>query len=437
MKKKLINIVIVLGVLLRLVYACYTDYNERQHDIEPEVGHIAYIEHIYNNWTLPEHNKWQFYHPPLHHIISAVWMKAVSFSFFDDVGLLQSLKVLPFIYSVLILLISKKIMEEINLKDKYILLVMLIMAFHPSFIFTSAWINNDPLTYMLTFAIILFLFKWIKNIDKFFEETENNADRKIVLKNTIILAILMGCCVMTKLNGALIAIPVAIMFIAIFVKYIKNRNIKKYVVLLAIFGIISLTLGLWYPIRNYIKFGQELTYVPTPGDLIYTGKYSIGERLFSISKTELFDEVFCDVLKDHNIISFVIKSSLFGEYNYFNPFIAQMLKLINIILIIIVIIALIRCMIIKGSKELNIFKLILILIHLVNIFSFIWFNIQKPYACTMDFRYIAITVFTGALLIAIDLQDSEGKKYHEIYQTIVYISVVIFSILSGIMFLIK
>ena len=265
---KIINIVIVIGILLRLVYVCYTDYYERQHDVEFDVGHIGYIEQIYNNWSLANHNEWQFYHPPLHHFISAVWMKIVSLSFIQGDGLLQSLKVLPFIYSILILIIAKRILQEFEMKDKHKLLVMLILAFHPAFIYTSAWINNDPLTLMLTIAIILFLIKWEKQIQLFLGEKteETKLSKEILWIDTIILAILTGLCVMTKLNGALIAVPIAIIFISNFIKCLKhkNPNIKQYIVLLTVFGVISLSLGLWYPIRNYIKFDQKLNYVPTP-----------------------------------------------------------------------------------------------------------------------------------------------------------------------------
>lgn len=443
---KIINIVIVLGILVRLVYVCYTDYDERQHDIEPEVGHIAYIEQIYNNWSLADHNNWQFYHPPLHHFISAVWMKIVSFSFIEGEGLLQSLKVLPFIYSVLILIISKKILQEFEMKDKHKLLIMLILAFHPALIYTSAWINNDPLTYVLTFAIILYLIKWIKTIDILFKNTEEhlekdksskNTNSRVVWKNTIILAILMGCCAMTKLNGVLIAVPIAVMFVYTFTKYIKNNNIKKYIVLLVVFAIISLSLGLWYPIRNYIKFGQTLTYVPQPGSSMYVGDYGIYDRFISIPKAELFDEVFCDLPNDHSLISFVIKSAIFGEYNYFNPNTAQALKIFNIFLTILITIAIIRNLLMKNDEKLGIYKIILLIIHFTNIISFIYFNIQKPYACTMDFRYILITVFTGATLLGIDLENMEESKYYKVYLTLCYVVVILFSFLSAKMFLFK
>ena len=73
--KKIILSIIMIGIILRTVYILYTPIDVRQHDVESDVGHIAYIETIYKTGKLPESNKWQFYHQPLHHIISAEWLK--------------------------------------------------------------------------------------------------------------------------------------------------------------------------------------------------------------------------------------------------------------------------------------------------------------------------------------------------------------------------
>ena len=72
---KLILVIGIIGIVLRTVYILYTPLTERQHDLEANVGHLAYIETIYNTGKLPEHNKWQFYQQPLHHIIAAGWLK--------------------------------------------------------------------------------------------------------------------------------------------------------------------------------------------------------------------------------------------------------------------------------------------------------------------------------------------------------------------------
>ncbi|CAG9701839.1 hypothetical protein CNEO_10310 [Clostridium neonatale] len=43
-----------------------------QHDVNLKCGHMEYIKYIVSNNSLPEVNTYQFYHPPLHHIIAAI-----------------------------------------------------------------------------------------------------------------------------------------------------------------------------------------------------------------------------------------------------------------------------------------------------------------------------------------------------------------------------
>ena len=132
-----------------------------------------------------------------------------------------------------------------------------------------------------------------------------------------------------------------------------------------------------------------------------------------------------------------IKSSIYGEYNYYNEETAQKLKIIYIVFIVLVMIAIIRNLFIRSDKKIEIYKWILLIIHFTNIISFIYFNIQKPYGCTMDFRYILITVFTGATLLGIDLENMQKSKYYKVYLTLCYVVVILFSLLSAKMFLFK
>ena len=438
---KLINLVIIIGIVVRVIYVSYTNYDVRQHDIEPGVGHIAYIMHIYETGSLPESNRWQFYHPPLHHFLSAVWLKTCSLSFFDSTQIMECLQVLPLIYTILIIYVTRKILKEINLEEKYQLLVMMIISLHPSLILLSGSINNDCLTLLLMVCVIWYMLKWRKKILNYFDKDnikENKNSFKELIITTIVFAVFMGLCVMTKLNGAIIAIPVAIFFIWYFFGYFTNKEkIKRYILILGIFGLISLSLGLWYPIRNCIKFGQELTYVPTPGAASKCEVYSLAERFLPISKKELIDDVFCDTGADCNIPAFVIKSSLFGEYSYYNVRIATFIKYINMIMILFVIISTVRNLIHLKKKDMRFERIFILLVHLISVISFIYFNIKMPYGCTMDFRYITITLFSGSILMALDLKDAEGKKYCVLYRNVMYVFTVVFSILSIMLYTIK
>ena len=73
--KRIAIVIIIIGIIFRLIYISYTSIEDRQHDMKGNFGHLGYIKNIYETGKLPETNRGQFYHPPLHHLISANFVK--------------------------------------------------------------------------------------------------------------------------------------------------------------------------------------------------------------------------------------------------------------------------------------------------------------------------------------------------------------------------
>lgn len=394
--KKLIFAIIIIGIILRINYISYTTIDERQHDMEKEVGHLAYIETIFNTGKLPEHNKWQFYQQPLHHIISAGWLKVAEKFGIDIESAEESLQILTAIYSSAIIVISYFILKELGISDKLKLLVITIIAVHPTFIILSGSINNDILMIMLTFFGILYLIKWYKNSS---------------IKNTIILALTTGLIALTKISGTIIAVPILYIFIDKFWKdYFTEKNrkvaIKKYILEYIMFGIIALGIGLSYSIRNLLLFNQSIFYVPKAGQIVYCGNKSLFDRFNIFSKEWL--EVFAYPVGDCNVWAYLIKSSLFGEYHLENINVISVAMLIlNIAIIIISLVSLVKIFV---TKEKNMELKMIIVFYFTQILMFIYSNITMPYACTMDFRYIVPTILFGMVFIVEGIKDTKYEK---------------------------
>ena len=395
--KKIILAVIIIGIILRIIYIAYTPITKRQHDMEKEVGHLAYIETIYETGKLPEHNKWQFYQQPLHHIISAGWLKLAEVFGIGLENAEESLQILTAIYSSVIIVISYFILKELGIDDKLKLLVITIIAVHPTFIILSGSINNDILMIMLTFFGILYLIKWYKNSS---------------IKNTVILAITTGLIALTKISGAIIAIPILYVFMDkfwrnYFLEKDRKKTIKKYILECIVFGVIALGIGLSYSIRNFLLFNQSVFYVPKAGQIVYCGDRSLFDRFNPFSKEWL--KVFAYPVGDCNVWAYLIKSSLFGEYHLesINVISVAMLVL-NVAIIMISLICLFKLFITKGkSVELK----MIIVFYFTQILMFIYSNIKMPYACTMDFRYIVPTILFGMIFITEGIKkDSECEK---------------------------
>lgn len=423
---KIIYIIIILGIILRGIYISYTPITDRQHDVYDinSQGHLGYIYTIYETGKLPTNNDVQFYHPPLFHITASLWLKAG-----DTIGLnfdknLEGLQVLTAIYSSLIIIVAYKILKRINIKEIYKILVMAIMAFHPTFIILAGSINNDVLMILLSFVIILYLMKWYE---------------KTTFKNTILLAIFTGLCVMTKISGAVMAVTIAYVFIKRMMEIIKTKEIKIYrlLALFLIFGLISLPIGLAHPIRNYILFHQQIGGVLLPSESYYIGNYNFFERFLSIPIKEFFVNTFCSVPGDYNIIAYIIKSSLFGEWTFSNTIIiSTILKYINFVIITASTLALLIINVKPQKNGKNNFIIEMFsIIHIMNIISYIAFNLSYPYTCTMDFRYLVPNVFTGMIFLVLGLERlRENEKLNNLSKFFEYL-IIIFCIFSIVMLL--
>ena len=423
--KDIILIIMILGILIRAMYIIYTPINERQHDVYNinDQGHLGYIYTIYQTGKLPDTNSIQFYHPPLFHLIAAGWLKINDMFNVNLDRSIEGIQIITAIFSTLIMLVSYRIIEKIKIKNIYEVFIMAVMAFHPTFIILAGSINNDVLMILLSFYIILYLMEWNDNPS---------------IKNTIVLAVITGCSVMTKISGAIMAVPIMYTFIK---KIIETYKIEKNRLLdlfgkFIMFGIISLPLGLWHPIRKLILFNQPLGGVLLPGDGLYVGQYSMVQRFLSISFKELFGQLYCVIPDDHNIFAYIVKCSILGEFTYSNiiAIYVTLFKIINFIIILVTIVCIF--ILLKKIRKINnnsFITKILLITFFTNIVSYYNFNIKYPYVCTMDFRYIVPTIFTGIVTVCMVLDE---YIKNDIIKEIIEYTITLFCILSLVLFFI-
>lgn len=423
--KDIILIIMILGILIRAMYIIYTPINERQHDVYNinDQGHLGYIYTIYQTGKLPDTNSIQFYHPPLFHSIAAGWLKVNDiFSVSLDKSI-EGIQIITAIFSSLIMLVAYRIVEEIEIKNIYKIFIIALMAFHPTFIILAGSINNDVLMILLSFYIILYLIKWNDNPN---------------IKNTSVLAVITGCAVMTKVSGAIMAVPIMYTFIKKIFEIHKTEKDKLLRLFgkFLLFGVISLPLGLWHPIRNLMLFNQKIGWVLLPADGLYVGQYSFFERFLTISFKEMFGYTYCVIPGDRNIFSYIVKTSILGEFAYNNSIgiYVALFKIIN--LIIISTTAICIFILLKKIKKISnnsFVTKILLITFFINIVSYYHFNIQYPYLCTMDFRYIVPTIFTGIVTICVVLDEFIKN---DIIKELIEYMVILFCILSFVFFFI-
>lgn len=397
--------ILILAFIIRLIYVIYTPYNIRQHDVShlgSGHGHMGYIEYLLNDsFRLPDFDPTtvdQFYHPPLHHYIAAVFMK-INISL--GAGLEQAaenLQLLSLFYSSLTSIALWKILGEFRLKGSSKAISMLIFSFLPGMVILSGSINNDMLCMTLCAWAIRFTLRWY---------------REQKLSHIIPAALCIGLSMMAKTSGALIAPAMAFVFLAAFIKGRGKRG--KLFAQYCVFGIIAVPIGIWWSVYNFIRHAMPLAYVQRiPDDnWQYIGNYSLFERFFDLGSYQFASPYLA--LRDtsyleHNSFIALFKTAVFDESNFIAEggavvFTARLLLGLFIILAVLALVSMIFMCLSKAGKETRIGRIMLLVVFLTVMGSYLSFCIQFPHVCTQNFRYVIPAFMAGCAAIGIAAND--------------------------------
>lgn len=409
----IVFLIILLGVLVRCSYVLLSGLYDRQHDAgvytgmgTPYVnpGHIGYIEYLYKFHHLPDLNPYElfaYYHPPLHHIISYLFLRLNIFLGVAEELAFENLQIVPLFCSCLCLPVTYRILKVLEVKGTGLYLGLAFMALHPATILMAGSVNNDMMTILFMCLTMLYSLTFIRNKD---------------LKGLIKLALCIGFGMITKLNSAVLAIPLGIIFLMHFISVLRTRdkkNILAWVKNYLIFAVIVMPIGLSWIVRNLIRFGEKPG-VPVPGETspMYTETFSLWERLGIPSLSDWnfafpFHPISAKACCNTWVIMF--HTSLFGEeYPVDLPDVLLVLCQITFFLAVLFGIATAVLLIAvllnkKTSREDRVFLLVGYIIMLV---SFAAFVIIYPYTCSSDFRYVAICLLYIAIAIGL------GNRYY-------------------------
>lgn len=425
--EKLCSLILILGIIMRVGYTMYTPWYERYHDIGNAVledsGHASYILHLYEG-RLPAGNEYQFYHPPLYHILSAITMHITAFftNRTNGIDVMETAKLVSCLAAIGTLFQIRKFLKELKIQTDASALIMAIVAFLPNFYFLAGRINNDSLVVFFMITAIRYTYKWCE------QQTYSNL---------IPLALSYGLGMMTKTSCGTMAGFTGLWMLLVFYRKVKEKQWKPILLQFIVFGCISFPLGLWYQIRNLILFGQPLNYVHEIGEnsATYIGMHSALERLSPLGDTAFWDNIYNNPYGDYHLPSYLIKSAVFGEFTFeIEEFLPRVLLLCNILLVVTSLIAMVY-IIIKGMKPRKI-KWGLCFIWLIQMCSYIWFNIRFPHGCTMDFRYIVPTAVIGAIYIGMAWRQIKEQEtiIAKVLCRIEMAVVLVFSVASIVMF---
>ena len=382
---RVVFLMIILGVVFRYCYCLKYSSTEMQHDIgtfSGQHGHLSYINYWYENgFSLPDFDitlRWQYYHPPLHHMLMAFGMQIFTALGFKLQWAQEAIQILPMIYSALSMVVCYRIFKLVKLEGAGLVAAMVIPCFFRTFIIFGGAYNNDMLCTLFMLLAIMWTLKW------YYKQT---------ILNILPIALCVGLGMMTKLSAWMVAPAIALVFLWVFIKNIKKplRYLGQY----AVFAGVCAPLGLWWGIRNSIELGISITFVP---DVKMTNmsveQIPAIQRLFDFNLSQFNYPFEAFTMRqapynEYNPIIGLFKTSLFDEYHKEGDGfgIETALLVFVAVMALIGLIGLIYFVCKKGNGVDLPIKLFFALIFVTIIVSYILFCFQFPYVCTENIRY--------------------------------------------------
>ncbi len=440
LNRSMAAVITAAGILIRLVYVLKSTIYDRQYDIGTidldagrtvSGGHLAYIQYLYQYMRLPDVDPttvYQFHHPPFHHFVSALFMRFVSLFTSNTDIIEESMQWVPFICSIVILLSAFKIMKMFGMTDKGISFGMALLCFHPSLIMLSGSVNNDCMALMFSVLSILMTMIWLE---------------KRNVSSITLLAIFLGLGISTKQNVAELAFPIGLIFLIVLIKEIKEKSgLKELIFQYIIAALVSIPLGMWFYIRNLIKYDMSILWVYDIGTDTwqYTGNYPVINRFLWPIASELIDNIaHFRIGCGYNVWMQIMRTSVLGEWDMADvaksvKIIAVLLMFVGMFIALIAFICMIKAFVIKDSSENTVsynplYKLLFISGYIVVMISYLLFAYKYPQQCSMHFRYIEITLLFTVTALALSYEKLRSKTL----KTVFNLSLGVFAILSTIM----
>lgn len=390
----ILRFILIGSFLFHALYVLFLPYNFSRHDAGSFVGfdsnefndgHFGYIEYLYKMKKLPDfdpRDRWCFYNPPFFHIVTAVFLGITRQMGVAAPLCYEGMQIVTLFASSLTIWLLYKIMEQLVKKETAVMLFTAMIAFHPFFMIYSAELTNDILSTCLMLLAFYYTLRWHE------EHT---------MSSILVIALAVGLAMFTKLNAAMIAFGIAFIFLWDF--WENRAQYRKYIAQFAAFLAVCAPIGLFWPIRNLLRFGMPILYIQTLPENCpyYIDGASILERAGVSSNGQLaYPFPTLDPAVEKNIWTQLFRTALFDEWSLADRgTMAEtwglLLFWVTILLALVLNAALIWSLVKKGTVRREI-KIFIVITYLTMLVSYIKFCFDEPFISTMNFRYIALAM---------------------------------------------
>ena len=272
-----IGFVILIGIFLKLVYDVAAGYAVSTHDLGewveiindiPNRGHLGVIQYYFTYHRLPNFDPSLisgYSNPPLFYIMSALVLEI----FFKNLGwslgtVLHCIQCLNAVFVMVGSFAGIGILSKFGVRGRKSVVGLLFMMFFPGFYNLGAAMDNTAMSFMFMMLALNTGLKWYQI-----------RARKTLIKSAVFMALGM----MAKLSSFVVIFPIAVLFASAHF-YDRRSSYEQFYKELGLYAAIALIPGLFYPVRNLIRFGTSPFYMDIdkePWQLVST--YSFGRRI--------------------------------------------------------------------------------------------------------------------------------------------------------------
>jgi 4-amino-4-deoxy-L-arabinose transferase-like glycosyltransferase len=396
-----------------------TAYDVSKHDLgyvvgmeaesgEIGAGHLGYIEYICKNRALPDFNptfRWSFYNPPFFHVCAALCLRFWLMLEIPEAASWELVQYFPCLTIGAAVLGMYLILRDLRIRGVPLLCGVALLSFHPTLTYMSLALNNDALALCLTVWAVWFALRWF---------------RSPRVPSLVGVALCVGLGMMTKLTVALIAPPIAFLFLY---RFFKDRQWIPYLKQFGLFALICCPLGLFWSIRNKWLYDIPMTYVQSlPWDSAQNvSGFSLWERFGFPSFSDLLrvESSFSPASEigfaDHNLWSQTLRTALFDDnalalavdgsaYRWATVLMVLAMAL-TLLYTVLSVIGLFRARDTHGAL-----RAFIAMSAVLTLASFVKFCYEYPMTCTIHFRYITPCLLWGCAGLGLWWQSTTGGE---------------------------
>ena len=394
--------ILIFGLLLRVHYLSYTNYDEHAYDVDilHGGGHISYIKYIVENYSLPHPEKgWEYHQPPLYYLTAALVYKLTSF-----LNLLERffcLQILSFVFSLDFLIYGVRLLQLLFSSSRFIAVGSLLLAVWPAMIIHSPRIGNDCLLYLFMAAAFYHSIAWFKGLGS---------------KQELLLAtIFSGLAILTKSNGVLSAVFLMILIFYRFIYSEKKLSLLKHSSYIPLVFILAIGINFSDNLYFYLKGETSSLILGESSALInpnlfvkneFRNYYNFNTKVFLL---EPFTTAWDDEYGRQFFWNQFLKTALFAEFLYPGKWTRQIGQAVSFSFLGLIGISLIGFLL-AAAKTLKEQVPHYIFMGLL-IAALIAFRAQIPSASHTDFRLIAPVLLPFLVIFSGSLQTFREKDY--------------------------